>query len=97
LGSDDHTTVSNSYNAGLPSINVKFDLTSDMLLRLGASKTLTRPNLGQMGVDNWYGGRAGYVTSGGGNPYLKPMRRRTSTCPTNGICRRPTMSARPCF
>jgi iron complex outermembrane receptor protein len=67
-------SVSNSYNAVLPSVNVKFDLRSDMLLRLGASKTLTRPNLGSMGVDNWYGGRAGYVVSGGGNPYLKPMR-----------------------
>jgi TonB-dependent receptor len=67
-------SVSNSYNAVLPSMNVKFDLTSDMLLRLGASKTLTRPNLGDMGVDSWYGGRVGYVTSGGGNPYLKPMR-----------------------
>jgi iron complex outermembrane receptor protein len=67
-------SVSNTYGAGLPSANVKFDLTSDMLLRLGASKTLTRPNLGDMGVDNWYGGRAGYVTSGGGNPYLRPMR-----------------------
>jgi TonB-dependent receptor len=67
-------SVGNSYNAVLPSMNVKFDLTSDMLLRLGASKTLTRPNLGDMGVDSWYGGRVGYVTSGGGNPYLKPMR-----------------------
>jgi TonB-dependent receptor len=67
-------SVSNSYGAVLPSINVKFDVTSDMLLRLGASKTLTRPNLGDMGVDSWYGGRVGYVTSGGGNPYLKPMR-----------------------
>jgi TonB-dependent receptor len=67
-------SVSNSYGAVLPSVNVKFDLRADMLLRLAASKTLTRPNLGDMGVDNWYGGRAGYVTSGGGNPYLKPMR-----------------------
>ena len=67
-------SVSNSYRAALPSANVKFDLTSDMLLRLGASKTLTRPTLSQMGVDNWYGGRVGYVTTGGGNPYLKPMK-----------------------
>jgi len=66
--------VDNSYNAWLPSANLKIDLTSDMLLRFGASKTLTRPTLNQMGVSNWYGGRTGYVTSGGGNPYLKPMR-----------------------
>jgi len=67
------TTVENSYNSVLPSGNVKFDLTDEMLLRLAASKTETRPTLNQMGVDNWYGGRFGDVQTGGGNPYLKPM------------------------
>jgi TonB-dependent receptor len=68
------TSVENSYNSVLPSANLKFDLTDDMLLRLGASKTETRPTLNQMGVDNWYGGRFGDVQTGGGNPYLKPMK-----------------------
>ncbi|WP_229257313.1 TonB-dependent receptor [Duganella callida] len=68
------TTVDNSYNSLLPSANLKFDLRSDMLLRLGASKTETRPTLNQMGVDNYYGGRFGDVQTGGGNPYLKPMK-----------------------
>jgi len=68
------TTVSNSYNSVLPSANIKFDLTRDMLLRLAASKTETRPTLNQMGVDNYYGGRFGDVQTGGGNPYLKPMK-----------------------
>jgi TonB-dependent receptor len=67
------TTVDNSYNSFLPSANLKLDLTADMLLRLAASKTETRPTLNQMGVDNWYGGRFGDVQTGGGNPYLKPM------------------------
>lgn len=66
-------TVDNSYNSFLPSANVKFDVTKDMLLRLAASKTETRPTLSQMGVDNSYGGRYGDVQTGGGNPYLKPM------------------------
>ncbi|MFZ6758920.1 TonB-dependent receptor [Undibacterium sp. Ji50W] len=66
-------TVSNSYNSFLPSANLKFDLTADMLLRLGVSKTETRPTLSQMGVNNSYGGRYGDVQTGGGNPYLKPM------------------------
>lgn len=74
LGPMQTFAVSNTYGAVLPSANVKFDLTSDMLLRLAASKTLTRPNMSDMGVSNWYGGRVGYVTSGGGNPYLRPMR-----------------------
>jgi iron complex outermembrane recepter protein len=67
-------TVDNSYNNLLPSANLKLDLTRDLVLRLAASKTLTRPTLNQMGVDNWYGGRYGDVQTGGGNPYLKPMR-----------------------
>jgi iron complex outermembrane receptor protein len=67
------TTVSNSYNSFLPSANLKFDLTHDMILRLAASKTETRPTMNQMGVDNWYGGRYGDVQTGGGNPNLKPM------------------------
>jgi iron complex outermembrane recepter protein len=66
-------SVSNSYNSVLPSANLKFDLTENMMLRLAASKTETRPTLSQMGVDNWYGGRFGDVQTGGGNPYLKPM------------------------
>ncbi len=66
-------SVSNSYNSVLPSANLKFDLTENMMLRLAASKTETRPTLSQMGVDNWYGGRYGDVQTGGGNPYLKPM------------------------
>ncbi|WP_229418902.1 TonB-dependent receptor [Pseudoduganella flava] len=67
------TTVENSYHSFLPSANLKIDVTRDMLLRFGASKTETRPTLSQMGVDNWYGGRFGDVQTGGGNPYLKPM------------------------
>lgn len=70
------TTVENSYHSFLPSANLKFDLTRDMILRLAASKTETRPTLNQLGVDNWYGGRFGDVQTGGGNPYLKPMESR---------------------
>jgi iron complex outermembrane recepter protein len=67
-------SVDNSYNSYLPSANFKFDITKDMLLRLAASKTETRPTLSQMGVDNWYGGRYGDVQTGGGNPFLNPMK-----------------------
>jgi TonB-dependent receptor len=73
-GPNQVNSVSNSYNSFLPSANVKFDLTDDTILRFAASKTLTRPTLNQMGVSNWYGGRVGDVETGGGNPYLKPMK-----------------------
>jgi TonB-dependent receptor len=67
------TSVDNSYHSYLPSANLKIDLTDDTVLRVGASKTLTRPTLNQMGVENSYGGRFGDVQTGGGNPYLEPM------------------------
>ena len=72
-GPNSETTVENSYSSFLPSANIKFDLTTDTVLRLSASKTETRPTLNQMGVDNWYGGRVGDVNTGGGNPFLQPM------------------------
>lgn len=41
-------TVDNSYDNFLPSLNLKVDLSDDMILRLGASETLTRPYLEDM-------------------------------------------------
>lgn len=64
-------TTSNNYSEVLPSANVKFDLRDDMVLRLAASKTLTRPD---------YSALAGSLsladlthTGSGGNPNLNPL------------------------
>jgi len=63
----------NSYTDVLPSFNFKYSLTSDMLLRLAASRTLTRPTLTDLGISNTYGGYYGAPTSSGGNPDLRSM------------------------
>ncbi len=69
----DYLKVSNSkdYDELLPSANVKFDLSSDLLLRFAASKTMTRPD---------YSALAGSLTlddlthtGSGGNPDLDPL------------------------
>jgi iron complex outermembrane receptor protein len=59
------------YSKILPSANLKFDLTSDLLVRVAASQTLTRPD---------YSALAGTVslddlghTGSGGNPHLEPL------------------------
>jgi iron complex outermembrane recepter protein len=64
-------TYDHSYSKFLPSANFKFDLTEDLLLRLAASQTMTRPD---------YSALAGYVsaddlthTGSGGNPKLEPL------------------------
>jgi len=60
-----------SYSKVLPSANLKFNLTDDLLARFAASQTMTRPD---------YSALAGSVslddlthTGSGGNPQLKPL------------------------
>lgn len=64
-------TVDNDYNKLLPSANFKYDVTEDMVLRLAASQTMTRPDFSAL---------AGSLsladlthTGSGGNPLLKPL------------------------
>lgn len=64
-------TIKHSYNKVLPSANLKFDLTDDVIARFAASQTMTRPD---------YSALAGSVslddlthTGSGGNPALKPL------------------------
>lgn len=64
-------TAKNSKDNFLPSANIKFDMRDDMVLRVAASQTLTRPD---------YSALAGFVslddlthTGSGGNPQLKPI------------------------
>jgi len=67
----------NTYNDVLPSANLRFDVSRDIVARLAASRTMTRPDysalasglsLSPPAVD---GGRG---TGSGGNPNLKPIR-----------------------
>lgn len=64
-------TAKTSKDNFLPSGNIKFDMRDDMVLRVAASQTLTRPD---------YSALAGFVslddlthTGSGGNPQLKPI------------------------
>ncbi|MEO9130331.1 MAG: TonB-dependent receptor [Sphingomonas sp.] len=66
----------NRYSYFLPSLNLKFGLSKDMLIRFAASKVLTRPDMADL--RNYIGiGVASdgvTLTSTAGNPYLKPAR-----------------------
>jgi iron complex outermembrane recepter protein len=66
------TAVDHTYTDVLPSANLKFDLTKDLVARLALSKTMARPDFSAL---------AGAVTlnqtaasGSGGNPDLKPVR-----------------------
>ena len=69
-------TAGNEYDDVLPSLNMVFEFTPDVLVRFGAAKVMTRPALGSVtpgGAINLVGNLT--VTSG--NPLLDPTRANT--------------------
>ncbi|MDP5131634.1 MAG: TonB-dependent receptor [Paraglaciecola sp.] len=67
-------SLKNSYTNLLPSVNVKFEIEEDMLLRFGYSETITRPTLEAMRpVTNIGTTRPDILLASGGNPYLTPF------------------------
>jgi TonB-dependent receptor len=67
-------TARNKYSYWLPSANLKFGLSQDLIFRLAASKDFARPNLSDIrnflnpGLDT-----NGVLTASAGNPFLKPI------------------------
>jgi len=66
----------NNYHYFLPSLNLRFGLSKDMVVRFAASRVLTRPDMADLrnyvGVGVASDGRT--LTTTAGNPYLKPAR-----------------------
>jgi TonB-dependent receptor len=67
-------TVNKKYQDTLPSLNLALELRDDLLLRFGASKVMTRPDLGSLspGASLSVSGSSRSVTVG--NPNLDPFR-----------------------
>jgi TonB-dependent receptor len=72
-GSPLQATVTRKYDDVLPALNLVYDFSEQFLLRLGASKVMTRPNLLQLnpGAAVTVSGNTRTVTAG--NPYLEPF------------------------
>jgi iron complex outermembrane receptor protein len=67
-------TLKNSYTNLLPSLNAKFEVEDDMLLRFAYSETITRPTLEAMRpVTNIDSTRPDIFLASGGNPNLTPF------------------------
>ena len=63
-----------SYSDLLPSLNVKLDLTDDMVLRFAAYDSLTRPTMSQLSPATTFNEpRRQNLTAQGGNPALTPF------------------------
>jgi TonB-dependent receptor len=67
-------TNKSSYSYLLPSLDAKLELTDDLVLRLSASRTLTRPTLNLLNpvLNVGSGQRVGALSASGGNPNLRP-------------------------
>ncbi len=64
-------STNNKHSRVLPSVNLKFELTDDLLFRFAASQTQTLPDYSALGASSW--GSDLNKTGGGGNPELKPV------------------------
>jgi TonB-dependent receptor len=73
LGPATSLTAKNKYNYLLPSMDMRLEVTPTLQLRLDASRTLTRPALGDLTPTVNLGTlRVGSLSASGGNPDLKP-------------------------
>jgi iron complex outermembrane recepter protein len=67
-------TLDNDYSDTLPSFNLVYDISDELLVRLSGAKVMTRPNLGNLapGAAVSVSGNNRTVTAG--NPFLDPFR-----------------------
>jgi len=68
--------VNHEYKDTLPSFNVAANLTQDFIVRFGAAKVMTRPQLGFLSPGGTIS-TTGTLTINTGNPLLKPFRAKT--------------------
>lgn len=62
------------YTEILPSLNINFFPTEDIIVRLAASRAMSRPNLNFLSPGTDRSGRTAYGgAGGGGNPFLRPF------------------------
>ena len=61
-------SITNSYEYWLPSLNVKYELNDEMLIRFGASKAITRPDIAAIYSTQSAVSSLGFVVDGTANP-----------------------------
>ncbi len=75
-GAAQQVGVTRSYDDWLPALNLTAEVTPDILLRLGAAKVMTRPNLGSVTPGGSLS-TVGVFSVSSGNPQLDPIRANT--------------------
>ncbi|HEU5137923.1 MAG TPA: TonB-dependent receptor [Steroidobacteraceae bacterium] len=67
-------TVETDYDDVLPSLNLVYDISDSLLVRLSGAKVMTRPNLGNLSPGAAVGVAGNNRTVTAGNPFLDPFR-----------------------
>lgn len=75
-GGGTEVVVDHSYSDNLPSMNIAANITNDFIVRFGAAKVMTRPQLGFLSPGGTIS-TTGTLTVTSGNPQLKPFRAKT--------------------
>lgn len=68
----DPVVKKNKYSNVLPNVNLAYDVTESLVLRVSAAKTIARPNYTDVSSYLWLSDTA--LTGGGGNPSLNPYK-----------------------
>lgn len=73
-GSNAPNTAINTYHYWLPSLNLRFGLSRDLILRFAASRALARPGLADVRnfVSTNFDTNTGTLSTTAGNPFLRP-------------------------
>jgi len=66
-----YQNTDNKHSKVLPSANLKFQMSDEVVFRFAASQTMTLPDYSALGASSW--GSDLNRTGGGGNPALKPV------------------------
>lgn len=76
FGNPEALALRNDFTDVMPNINLTFELTPDLLFRLGAARTIARAPIDDLGATRTLGFNqvTGQATGSGGNPFLEPFR-----------------------
>jgi TonB-dependent receptor len=76
-GGAQSTEATHEYSDVLPSMNLVYDISESLLVRVGAAKVMTRPNLGQITPGATVSVSGNNRTASVGNPSLDPFRAKS--------------------
>ncbi|AWB66314.1 hypothetical protein C2869_07650 [Saccharobesus litoralis] len=73
IGEKESLSVSKDFSTVLPSLNIRYDVTDDLVARFAASKVMTAPGMFASSVQSSVNGNFENFSISGSNPHLEPF------------------------